>query len=109
MKKILEKAASNTPLMKEIEGDLTSELKDQLIGFLRSKHSAEILNLFMADIYAKYGQKYMVVIKANTKIKQYVISLIDIKDVESFILKAGSKVKSYNVTQLSETMKDFIK
>ena len=109
MKKILEKAASNTPLMKEIEGDLTSELKDQLIGFLRSKHSTEVLNLFMADIYAKYGQKYMVVIKANTKIKQYVISLIDIKDVESFILKAGSKVKSYDVTQLSDMMKNFIK
>ena len=109
MKKILEKAASNTPLMKEIEGDLTSEFKDQFVGFLRSKHSEEVFNLFIADIYAKYGQKYMVVIKANAKTKQYVISLIDIKDVESFILKAGSKVKSYSVMQLSEIIKDFIK
>ena len=109
MKKILEKAASNTPLMKELEGDLTSEFKDQFVGFLQSKHTAEMFNLLIADVYAKYGQKYMVVIKANAKTKQYVISLINIKDVESFILKACSKVKSYSVMQLSEIVKDFIK
>ena len=107
--KILDKANVKTPLLKELESDLTDEAKDQLLGFATSERTQKMLNVFITDMYAQYGDKYMIVIKGNKKINQYVVSLIKIEDVENFNIKEGSVIKSFSITQLSGMVKDFIK
>jgi hypothetical protein len=107
--KIMGKSSKNTPLMSELENDVSSEMKDQFVGFITSEKTEKMFNTFVADLYGKYGSTHMIVIKGNKNIQQYVISLIELKDIESFKLKPDAKPKSYSAMELATLAKDFVK